>query len=106
MVHDSKMCEMTKGVINTEDASADYMMMDNTVLPTGCIGSMWKEGSLPIGLGATSSRVVVPEGRVHGGGLIALLSGSSEQMLNVNNNFVVGHPSEPGKFYMMPRKWV
>ncbi|KAK1377139.1 Transcription factor [Heracleum sosnowskyi] len=107
IVQDSKFSEMTKEVINHEDNTADYMMMDNTVVPTtGCISSMWKEGSLSVSLGTTSSPVVVPEGRVHGGGLLALLSGSSEQMLNGNNNFVVGHPSEPGKYYMMPTKWV
>lgn len=83
MVKDSKFSKMTKEVINNEEKSADYMMVENTILPTtGCIGSMWKEGSLSVGLGATSSPVVVPEGRVHGGDLIALLSGSSEQMLS------------------------
>lgn len=107
MVQDSKTSDMMKEVITTEDTSGDYMMMDNIVVPNaGCIGSAWRDGSLSVGIGATSVPVVVPEGRVHGGGLIALLSGSSERMLDSNRNFVVGHPSEPGKFFVMPPKWV
>ncbi|XP_074330807.1 uncharacterized protein LOC141668031 [Apium graveolens] len=109
MVQDSKTSDMMKEVSNTEDAGGDYMMMDRTLVPTaGCIGSAWSDGSLSVGLGATSVSAVVPEGRVHGGGLIALFSGSSEHLLDGKRNFIVGHPSEPqpGKFYVMPQKWV
>lgn len=111
MVQDSKPSEIMKEVPISEDSGVDYVMMDNSVMTTaGCIASSWKsfgleEGNLSVGSGPASVPAVVSEGRVHGGGLIALLAGSSEHMLNSGNNFV-GHPAEQGKFYMMAPKWV
>ncbi|XP_050227273.1 uncharacterized protein LOC126676942 [Mercurialis annua] len=51
--------------------------------------------------GFRSVPVFVPEGRVHGGSLMAMLSiGSS------SNRVVAGNPSDPRISYMMPRSWM
>ncbi|OVA07858.1 hypothetical protein BVC80_7559g2 [Macleaya cordata] len=54
---------------------------------------------LPISTrGTPPGPVAVPEGRVHGGGLMAMLASSKNQ--------VVGGPSEQGRSYMMPHNWM
>uniref|UniRef100_A0A5B6ZAI1 WRKY19-like zinc finger domain-containing protein n=1 Tax=Davidia involucrata TaxID=16924 RepID=A0A5B6ZAI1_DAVIN len=47
----------------------------------------------------------LPEGRVHGGSLMAMLGGSTSFGAS-NNNQLVGGPSEPGKSYPLPHSWV
>ncbi|KAA8539993.1 hypothetical protein F0562_026685 [Nyssa sinensis] len=47
----------------------------------------------------------LPEGRVHGGSLMAMLGGSTS-FGSSNNNQVVGGPSEPVKSYPLPHHWV
>ncbi|KAF6162099.1 hypothetical protein GIB67_008228 [Kingdonia uniflora] len=50
------------------------------------------------------SPVLVPEGRVHGGSLMAMLTGNS--VGTSSNTHVPSGPSESGKSYMMPHKWM
>ncbi|XP_059667161.1 uncharacterized protein LOC132312706 [Cornus florida] len=47
----------------------------------------------------------LPEGRVHGGGLMAMLRGSPSFVAS-NNNQVAGGLSEKGKSYTMPLGWM
>lgn len=49
--------------------------------------------------------VMLPEGRVHGGSLMALLA-SSSGLGPSDENQVVGGSSEKGKFNMMPHTWM
>ena len=49
--------------------------------------------------------VVVPEGRVHGGSLMAMLTGSSSRGSSSGRG-LVGDPSEPIKGYAMPQSWI
>ncbi|KAF8412170.1 hypothetical protein HHK36_000128 [Tetracentron sinense] len=57
-----------------------------------------KEGHPPV-------PVSIPEGRVHGGSLLAMLVGSTD-LGPSNKNQVLGGPSEPGKSYMIPHSWM
>ncbi|KAM5572300.1 hypothetical protein ABKV19_012386 [Rosa sericea] len=47
--------------------------------------------------------VIVPEGRVHGGSLMALLAGGSD---TANTNIMGSDSSVPVKSYMMPKNWM
>ncbi|XP_057480380.1 uncharacterized protein LOC130767511 [Actinidia eriantha] len=47
----------------------------------------------------------LPEGRVHGGNLMAMLRGGTSFGASSSNQ-VVGGPPEPGKSYPMPHSWV
>ncbi|KAL7003537.1 hypothetical protein U1Q18_004690 [Sarracenia purpurea var. burkii] len=47
----------------------------------------------------------LPEGRVHGGNLMAMLRGSTSFGPSSSNQ-VIGGPSEPGKSHPMPHSWV
>ncbi|KAF8379634.1 hypothetical protein HHK36_029076 [Tetracentron sinense] len=57
-----------------------------------------KAGALPV-------PVSLPEGRVHGGSLMALLAGSTG-LSPSGKNQEVGGPSEPVKSYVMPHNWM
>ncbi|CAI9775048.1 unnamed protein product [Fraxinus pennsylvanica] len=57
-------------------------------------------------LGSTSlNDLSLPEGRVHGGSLMAMLRGSTSSGTS-NNNQEVGRNLEPAKSYPMPHSWV
>ncbi|XP_061337813.1 uncharacterized protein LOC133284764 [Gastrolobium bilobum] len=49
--------------------------------------------------------VAVPEGRVHGGSLMAMLTGSSSRGSSSGRG-LVSDPSEPIKGYIMPQSWI
>lgn len=49
--------------------------------------------------------VAVPEGRVHGGSLMAMLTGSSS-CGSSSGRGLVSEPSEPIKVYSMPQSWI
>lgn len=59
----------------------------------------------PLGAGPPPGPVSLPEGRVHGGGLMAMLASSSDLGTNGENQ-VVGGSSEPGKSHMTPHNWM
>lgn len=50
--------------------------------------------------------VAVPEGRVHGGSLMAMLTESSGRGSSSGKGLVSGGPSEPVKGYFMPQSWI
>ncbi|GFZ01313.1 hypothetical protein Acr_14g0009480 [Actinidia rufa] len=115
MVQDPKPSkpEKMKEVVNMEDMNVDIMKMGSSGV-TGLGGPSnfaWKQfglqqAHLPVGDGGLSATpVLVPEGRVHGGSLIAMLTESSGCRLNGSNS-VVGGPSEPGKSYRKPLNWM
>ncbi|KAF5730042.1 hypothetical protein HS088_TW20G00412 [Tripterygium wilfordii] len=86
MVVDPKLsrCENIKEVIDVEDMNVDVVKMDNAV-GNSAVGSYsdLKQQGLPNdhiidGKGGLSAMpVFIPEGRVHGGSLLAMLTGSS-----------------------------
>ncbi|KAM7531360.1 hypothetical protein LguiB_034770 [Lonicera macranthoides] len=83
---------------NNQDMVIDVMNMDNSFgTSAGCTGSVWKH------FGVEQSSDEVPEGRVHGGSLIALLAAGSTRSSSKNT---IGRPSEPEKYYMMPQNWI
>ncbi|EEF51275.1 transcription factor, putative [Ricinus communis] len=55
--------------------------------------------------GMSSMPVFVPEGRVHGGSLMAMLAGDSS-VGSSSNLVVAGNPSDPRKTYMVPQSWM
>lgn len=105
MVQDSKPRKPEKmKVVAMKDKCVDIMMDISTVTSAGLIGSGWNQfglqHGLPVGRGPLPVSVPVPvaaaapEGRVHGGSLIALLASN------------LGGPSEPAKVYMLPQTWM
>ncbi|XP_057463330.1 uncharacterized protein LOC130753348 [Actinidia eriantha] len=115
MVQDPKPSkpEKTKEVVNMEDMNVDIMKMESSGVTYlgGPSNFAWKQfgfqqAHLPVGDGSLpATPVLVPEGRVHGGSLITMLTESSGFGLNGRNS-VVGGPSEPGKSYRMPLNWM
>lgn len=96
MVQDSKPSK-PDNAITAEDMVVDILKIDSR----GGNRSGWEhfglqQGSVQLGRDQSS----VPEGRVHGGSLIAMLAGGSSRSENM-----IGGPSEMCKFYMMPQNW-
>lgn len=58
-----------------------------------------------LSVGNTLGHLSVPEGRVHGGNLMAMLRGNANFGAGSNDQVVDG-PSEPGKPFHMPHIWV
>ncbi|XAR70231.1 hypothetical protein NMG60_11027019 [Bertholletia excelsa] len=99
--------EKMKEVVNVEDMNVSITKVETSGLTmSGSSGFDWNQLGFPqarvsIGEGGLSSApVLIPEGRVHGGSLMAMLTGSS------GSKIVFGDPLEPGKSYMMPRNWM
>lgn len=105
MVQDPKprKAEKIKDVVNVEDMNVDITKMDSNGVNLPSPASFgWKQfgvlqqARLPVDDGGISAApVLVSEGRVRGGSLMALLTGNSG----------IG-PSEPGKSYVMPHNWM
>ncbi|KAI7989173.1 putative WRKY transcription factor 19 [Camellia lanceoleosa] len=115
MVHDPKPSrpeKMKEVVVNAEDMHVDISKMDSGgVTFPGPAHFNWKQlgheqTRRPVVVGSLSATpVLVPEGRVHGGSLMAMLTGSSG--LGFNGSKSVGSgPSEPEKSNMMPHNWM
>lgn len=90
--------EKLKGV------AAENMNIDITNAVIGGMDS--KRFGLPIGQGGSTGPVSVPEGRVHGGSLMAMLAGSTGLGSSSSSKSKVGAPSEPSKSCMMQHNWV
>ncbi|CBI34417.3 unnamed protein product, partial [Vitis vinifera] len=71
--------EKMKDVVATEDMNVDIMKMMG---------------------------ILAPEGRVHGGSLMAMLAGSPGLSPSDSKTLISGGPSEPRKPYMMPQSWM
>ncbi|KAK3001810.1 hypothetical protein RJ639_021852 [Escallonia herrerae] len=103
--------EKMKGVVSAEDVCVDLMMMESSVVTSaGCPGPSWnhcglQQGVVPVGRAPSPAPAAVPEGRVHGGSLIAMLASSSGRSVRRSRNMVRG-PPEPGKYLMMPQNWM
>lgn len=105
MVQDPKprKAEKIKDVVNVEDMNVDITKMDSNGVNLPSPASFgWKQfgvlqqARLPVDDGGISAApVLVSEGRVRGGSLMALLTGNSG----------IG-PSEPGKSCVMPHYWM
>ncbi|KAL7165475.1 hypothetical protein ACSBR2_041208 [Camellia fascicularis] len=105
MVQDPKprKAEKIKDVVNVEHMNVDITKMDSNGVNLPSPASFgWKQfgvlqqARLPVDDGGISAApVLVSEGRVRGGSLMALLTGNSG----------IG-PSEPGKSYVMPHNWM
>lgn len=50
--------------------------------------------------------VAVPEGRVHGGSLMAMLTGNSSGGSSSRKGLASTNPSEPIKGHFMPQSWI
>lgn len=57
------------------------------------------------GGGVSPMSAFVPEGRVHGGSLMAMLAGSSSLVSN-SSKVVAGNPMEPEKSCIMAQSWM
>uniref|UniRef100_A0A5B7AZZ4 WRKY19-like zinc finger domain-containing protein n=1 Tax=Davidia involucrata TaxID=16924 RepID=A0A5B7AZZ4_DAVIN len=104
--------EKTNEVVTADNMNVDITKMESSgVTSAGCTGFDWKQlglqqAHLPVGGGEPSSvSVLVPEGRVHGGSLIAMLTGTSSLMFSSGES-VITAPSEPGKLRRMPHNWM
>jgi len=102
MVQDPNLIPPEKEVI-TEDMNVDVLKIGNsTATSAGRTHSDLKlsvrEGKIPL------VPVYIPEGRVHGGSLMALLTAGSD--LGSSRGKAVVASSEPMKSYMMPRGWI
>ncbi|KAE8055427.1 hypothetical protein FH972_012267 [Carpinus fangiana] len=102
MVHDPNLIQPEKEVI-TEDMNVDVLKIGNSMATSaGRTHSDLKlsvrEGKIP------SVPVYIPEGRVHGGSLMALLTAGSD--LGSSRGKAVVASSEPMKSYMTPRGWI
>ncbi|KAM4123268.1 hypothetical protein ACB094_01G146800 [Castanea mollissima] len=95
MVQDPKLSqpEKMKEVI-TEDMNVDVVKMGSSIVTLAGRTDLNKPAP-----------VFLPEGRVHGGSLMAMLTGSSG-IGSSSSKGVVGASSEPTKTYMMPHGWM
>ncbi|KAK6947869.1 hypothetical protein RJ641_001342 [Dillenia turbinata] len=88
--------EKMKGFMSTENMMVDTM---NRGSSAGWGTPSMLSGTLPVCLGGFSS---VPEGRVHGGSLMAMLAGQSSLNCNIANVST----SEQSKSHQMPLNWM
>ncbi|CAI9094216.1 OLC1v1029912C3 [Oldenlandia corymbosa var. corymbosa] len=97
LVHDS---EPHRHENLKQDMNVDIIMKLDTASSTG---SGWKYGGpMPIGMPSmpSNSASPTPEGRVHGGSLMAMLTGNASLNFSSNNSCVTG-PSEPGSSWIL-----
>ncbi|XP_059662263.1 uncharacterized protein LOC132308254 [Cornus florida] len=100
--------EKIKEVVNVDDMSVDIIKTEGNAATlagfTGLKGKQFglQQACLPVGEGGPSFIPgLVPEGRVHGGSLLVMLSGSSGLGLSGSKNVIVGS-SKPGKSHITP----
>ncbi|GLT34801.1 hypothetical protein SLA2020_092960 [Shorea laevis] len=109
MVQDPKpsKLEKMKEVVTAEDMSVDIMKM-GTEGPAGRTWAHWEQYAVPnanVAVAEGCVPVFVPEGRVHGGSLLAMLA-SSSGIGSSNSKGVASEPSEPSSSFTMPRSWI
>lgn len=105
MVQDPKLSklEKMKEVVTAEDMSVDIKKM-GTEAPAGRTWASWEQYAAP-NANVAVAEGGVPEGRVHGGSLLAMLA-SSSGIGSSNSKGVASEPSEPSSSFMMPRSWI
>ncbi|XP_073285583.1 uncharacterized protein [Primulina huaijiensis] len=93
-----------KHMFTIEDISFDLTKMENSIVtPSGSWSHLHlQQISLPDGGNLSPRRV--PEGRVHGGNLMAVLAGSPGY--NITSSRDMAGPSEPKKSFTTPQNWI
>ncbi|XWS50029.1 hypothetical protein CRYUN_Cryun12cG0053400 [Craigia yunnanensis] len=98
-----------KEIVTAEDMNVDIMKMGSGVeASAGRTCSRLNQYGVSnacnsVGEGGFS--VFAPEGRVHGGSLIAMLAGGS-RLGSGNSEGLAGDPSEPTKSFTVPQSWM
>ncbi|XWS48858.1 hypothetical protein CRYUN_Cryun13aG0112800 [Craigia yunnanensis] len=111
IVQDPKLSksEKMKEFVTVEDMNVDITKMGSIIeASAGRTCSGLNQNGIPdarnfVGEGGFS--VFVPEGRVHGGSLMAMLVGGSG-LGSGNSEGLAGDPSEPSKSFMAPQSWM
>nr|GMD97635.1 putative wrky transcription factor 19 [Ipomoea batatas] len=85
--------------------SHDDMNVDTIKMETSVLTSQNSSSGKCFGLKQASMPVRAPEGRVHGGILMALLTNNNSG-LSLGNNTGMVNPSEPGKTYTVSQNWM
>ncbi|KAL3498935.1 hypothetical protein ACH5RR_041667 [Cinchona calisaya] len=101
--------EKMKQVITAEYMNGDIMKMDNSVI-TSFTGSGWKyispmQVGVPVGQSVSSNSVANPEGRVHGGSLMAMMVDGSALSFSSSSCDVVS-PSESTNKSWIHQSWM
>lgn len=96
--------EKMKEIVNAEDICFDVTKMQSIGMTSGDDPHMkylgFNQPNIPVA-GSSSS---VSEGRVHGGGLMALLAGGSGRTSNNSKEPVPA--SEPGSSFIVSKNWM
>ncbi|XVF51394.1 hypothetical protein PTKIN_Ptkin04bG0181700 [Pterospermum kingtungense] len=95
--------EKMKETVMDEDMNVDITKMGSGGEALAGSSSGLNHYGIPVGEGGFS--VFVPEGRVHGGSLMAMLVGGSGPGSS-NSERSVGDPSERSKSFMVPKSWM
>lgn len=103
--------EKMKEVVTADDMNVDIMKMGSGLGSSAGKSSDSKHGASNVsdsvgGGGFPSVPVFVPEGRVHGGSLMAMLAGSSGVSSNSSKVVVACDPLVTGKSSIMPQSWM
>lgn len=113
MVQDPKLNkpEKMEEVVTADDMNVDIMKMGSGLGTSAGKSSDSKHGVANAGNsvgggGHPSVPVFVPEGRVHGGSLMAMLAGSSGVSSNSSKFVVAGDALMTGKSSIMPQSWM
>ncbi|KAL4296662.1 hypothetical protein GQ457_12G000830 [Hibiscus cannabinus] len=98
-----------KGIATTEDVNVNTMIMWSGIEPSaGRTCSSLDQYGVPYGsnsVGQGGFPALAPEGRVHGGSLMAMLAGDSG-LASVNTAGFAGNASEPNKSLKSPQNWM
>uniref|UniRef100_A0A2P2LHK6 WRKY19-like zinc finger domain-containing protein n=1 Tax=Rhizophora mucronata TaxID=61149 RepID=A0A2P2LHK6_RHIMU len=113
MVHDPKNSQLEKmKEVTAQDMNVDVVKMGTIMeASAGRTASDLKKFGVPnanisvVEAGMSSMSVFVPEGRVHGGSLMALLAVGSG-VGSSSKHVASGESSEPEKFSIMPQSWM
>ncbi|KAK9927074.1 hypothetical protein M0R45_024276 [Rubus argutus] len=99
IVQDPKLGNLEKAK-EVDEMNVDYAMTIGSIATNSASRSCsdLKQGGNSVG----QPSVIVPEGRVHGGSLMALLAGGSD----ANTNIMGTDSSVPMKSYMVPQNWM
>lgn len=99
IVQDPKLGKLEKAK-EVDEMNVDYAMTVGSIATNSASRSCsdLKHGGNSVG----QPSVIVPEGRVHGGSLMALLAGGSD----ANTNIMGTDSAVPMKSYMMSQNWM
>ncbi|GMJ13775.1 hypothetical protein like AT1G64140 [Hibiscus trionum] len=108
IVQDPELCtsEKMKEIVSAEDMNVD-IMGNGTESSSGRTYSGLSHYRVPnaYNFAAGGFSAFVPEGRVHGGSLMAMLAGGSG-IGSGNPEGLTDNPSEPSKSFMAPQNWM